>query len=463
MRTGRALEIRLALEAHVSLRLSQALKKLEGKEDSQSKKDREKAIAEYNLDNVIAEGAKYADQVQIATHIAKATHPDLKVKDVTNIRLQSSSMVSQTEVGTHALERGALPIDATGNGAINKKGYELYLLLNIPIEGQRFIDLLLKQDNDALAALNENLSVAQELASMAVLIEQNKCEKLSSHTLAKQIYWCISGESSDDSGFHLLQPMFSSSLAHQVHKEITQARYLDEENKAARQAFYKKEPHDSAYREYKDLAIRKLGGTKPQNISQLNSERGGVNYLLASLPPVWQQIRQPEILFVDSALEQFFHYKGVKGLIRELTEFMKTDGSRTMETESIRGKIECELFDLLAVFGWSVSQANEPGWTRNSDCHLVECEKLWLDPERAELPLQAEWQEQDEAFQQKFVLKQWQDELASRAARWLNARLTKVGLPVGDVELKRWAKLAKKALVAVEWQPRIVKQEVSHD
>ena len=122
MRTGRALEIRQALEAHVSRRLSLALKKLEGKDDSQSKKDREKAIAEHNLDHVIAEGTKYVDQVQIATHVTKATHPDLKVKDVTNIRLHPSTMAQHKDVGTHSLGQKTLPIDATGNGAVNKKG-----------------------------------------------------------------------------------------------------------------------------------------------------------------------------------------------------------------------------------------------------------------------------------------------------------------------------------------------------
>ena len=41
---------------------------------------------------------------------------------------------------------------------------------------------------------------------------------------------------------------------------------------------------------YASLAVQELGGTKPQNISQLNSERRGDNYLLASLPPVWKTV-----------------------------------------------------------------------------------------------------------------------------------------------------------------------------
>lgn len=465
MRTERALEIRRALEAHVSGRLSMALKKLEGKDDSQSRKDREKAIAEYDLDHVIAEGTKYVDQVQIATHIAKATHPDLKVKEVTNIRLQPSAVAYDMEVGTHLLEPRALAFDATGNGAVNKKGYELFLLLNIPIKGERFIDLLAKQDSDALAALDENISVAQELASMAVLIEQDKCEQLSSHALAKQVYWCISGDPTDDSGFHLLQPMFSSSLAHEVHKEITQARYLDEQNKAARQAFYKKEAHDSAYREYKDVAIRKLGGTKPQNISQLNSERGGVNYLLGSLPPRWKQNRTASFLYIDSALVRFQNFENVRGLVKELISFLQGIPAPTMETRQAREALERSLGQALAAFGLATRHSFEPGWTRSTECQLPPCERVWLDLERAELPAHLDYEQEDQEFREAKEWKDWPDEIASRFANWLNAQLIKAGIPVGDVEYKHWA---KQAIIEAEWpatlQRRAVQQpEVNHD
>ena len=61
-----------------------------------------------------------------------------------------------------------------------------------------------------------------------------------------------------------------------------------EANKAARQARRERKVHDGVFHDYPGLAVQNMGGTKPQNISQLNSERRGVNYLLSSLPPQWK-------------------------------------------------------------------------------------------------------------------------------------------------------------------------------
>ena len=78
-----------ALEQHVNSRLQTVLSKYEGKEDSQSKKDREKAQKDYTLQNILSEGIKSVNQVQIATHLAKGIHTALKIKDVCNIYLTS--------------------------------------------------------------------------------------------------------------------------------------------------------------------------------------------------------------------------------------------------------------------------------------------------------------------------------------------------------------------------------------
>ncbi len=466
MKTDRAKEIRTVLNGHVKNRLSHVLKKLEGKEDSQSKKEREKAFNDYDFDNILSEGAKYADQVQIATHIAKAIHPDLKVKSVTNIFLSPESMLFRSEIGSHVLKDAEWNVDATGNGAVNKKGYELYLLLDVKFNGIRFLDLLVNEDTDAIFSLSEDFDVAQKLASKLVLIEQNKCATYSSHSLAKQVYWCESGEPADDGGYHLLQPLFSSSLAHVVHQEINDARF-GEENKGARQAKAKKIPHDTGYRDYRNLVIRKLGGTKPQNISQLNSERGGVNYLLASLPPHWDQDRPRNFLFVESVLDRFRRYEGVSDLLSSLANLLKSNPDPTMETRIKRERMEQALGQSLAAFGLATRQLFEPGWTRHPDCQLVECEQFWLDPERAELPLRPEHEDNDKAFQEAFEWKDWPNQVAHRFGNWLNDILIKEGLPVSDAEHAHWA---KQAIIDAEWpapmQRRGVKEnqesEVTH-
>lgn len=54
------------------------------------------------------------------------------------------------------------------------------------------------------------------------------------------------------------------------------------------------------YCEYPDILAMKFGGANKQNISWLNSQRHGENWLLASLPPVWKQNRVRLPLGVES-------------------------------------------------------------------------------------------------------------------------------------------------------------------
>lgn len=453
MKTERSMAIKDALHSYVNSRLSQALKKLEGKEDAQSKKAREKAQSDYDFSTIITDGAKYADQVQIATHVAKATHPDLPVKKVTNLILNPEEMNHHDEIGSHSLMGINWNVDATGNGAVNKKGYELYLLLNVKFNGDRFIDLLIRDDLDALYVLSDDLNVARRVAESLVEVANAKCPNYSSSTLAKQVYWCISGEPTQDDGFHLLQPLFSSSLAHVVHQEIQDARFGDENNDA-RQAKSKKVAHDTGYRDYRNLAVRKFGGTKPQNISQLNSERGGVNYLLASLPPTWNHDRPRNFLFIDSGLDRFTHYEGVSDLLSALRKFLRSDPDPTMERRIKRERLEQALGQSLAAFGVATRQLLEPGWTRAADCNLPLCEKLWLDPGRAELPLRPEHEQDDREFQEAFQDGDWPDQVAHRFGNWLNTIFLKEGLPVGDAEHAHWA---KQAIIDAEW-PVPIKQ-----
>ena len=101
----------------------------------------------------------------------------------------------------------------------------------------------------------------------------------SSHTLCKQVYFPVG-----DGQYHLLAPLFSSSLSQAIHQAIDHSRY-SKEMAAAREARYNQQPHDKPVVAYPDLALTFSGGSKPQNISQLNAIRGGRTYLLPAQPP----------------------------------------------------------------------------------------------------------------------------------------------------------------------------------
>ncbi|MGD8175607.1 type I-F CRISPR-associated protein Csy1 [Marinimicrobium sp. ARAG 43.8] len=408
--------------------------KLKGQEGEAA----EKLAAKYEYHTWLADAARRVSQIQAVTHVLKATHPDAKGS---SLHIPPYTLSQRIEVGSHLLGEDFAE-DVVGNAA----ALDVYKLLKLKVDGKRLLDWLQEDNPSLLAALDAEEVVAQEWAeAFKVLVRPPSA--LVSHALAKQVYWCVSGEPSDNSAFHLLQPMFSSSLAHEVHSQINNVRF-GEKNKEARQSYYKRAAHPAPYAEYSGLAVRKLGGTKPQNISQLNSERGGVNYLFSSVPPRWRQFGERPLLSADSVLQNFRRYEGVNGLIKALIKLLKDDPASSMETRKKREKIERSLGESLVAFGWAVRQSKEPGWTRDSDCQLPDCEKLWLDPERANLPPRPELEAADLAFEQALTWKDWPKEVANRFGNWLNHILVTEGFPVGDTELAHWA---KQALIDADW------------
>jgi CRISPR-associated protein Csy1 len=189
----------------------------------------------------------------------------------------------------------------------------------------------------------------------------------------------------------------------------------------------------------------------------LNSERGGVNYLLASLPPRWRE--RPRSFFgIDSSLSRFRYYDEVPRLIEKLCRLLETDPKPTMEIRIKRERIERALGRLLANFGLEIQARHPPGWTRDADCKLSRCEQLWLDPERVLLPFRPDHAKDDQAFAQEFEWKDWPDDVATLFAKWLNRILRKAGLPVGDTEIRHWA---KQAIVEVTDWPATIKRHAS--
>lgn len=256
----------------------------------------------------------------------------------------------------------------------------------------------------------------------------------SSHTRAKQLYWLTGSDACADEGYELLAPLFATSLAHAVHAQVQEDRF-GESNKAARQARRERKAHDGVFHDYPGLAVQKMGGTKPQNISQLNSERGGVNYLLASLPPVWRSsdVRLP--VHASSVFDKLFIGRPeVRSTVRKLRAFLATDPEPNLQTRERREAFVDALIDEMVSLAGEVQQALPAGWSRDAERFgkLVREEQLWLDPLRAEL--------RDEAdFAREWLWMDWPAEVGKRFANWLNSQLFGQ-LPVGDAEARVWRK-----------------------
>ncbi|MDV7211661.1 type I-F CRISPR-associated protein Csy1 [Azotobacter beijerinckii] len=433
-RPSRAERFRSAIAAFIEARREA---KLKGKDDDAG------VASKYDYATWLADAARRVGQIQAVTHVLKATHPDARGS---SLHVVPGSLPQRTEIGTHVLGDDYAE-DVVGNAA----ALDVFKFLKIEVDDRRLLDWMQAGDADLRSALHPDAAVATGwMDAFGKLVRSDPTP--SSHEAAKQVYWLVGEEPSNDVDYHLLQPLFSSSLAHAIHADIQDARF-GEGNKLARQAFRTKEAHEAPYRDYRNLVARKLGGTKPQNISQLNSERGGINYLLASLPPLgWKQFKLRNMKSPDDLWVQFKYFGDVRNLMKALANFLLSRPAPIMETQITREGIEQALGAYLSAFADMVHDTLEPGWTRNPDCDLERCEKLWLDPGRLELPKRTDTElhkREDEEFEAAYHWGDWPDEIAGRFANWINAQLREAGMPtVGDAEHKHWA---RQAIVDAAW------------
>lgn len=440
--TERGMAFRAAIADFIDTRREAKLKGKEEDADTASK---------YDYATWLADAARRVGQIQAVTHVLKATHPDARGS---SLHVAPSSLPRRREIGSHLLGESYAK-DVVGNAA----ALDVFKLLKLDVDGKRLLDWMQIADADLQAALSDDAAQARDwMRAFASLVREDT--RPASHPMAKQLYWLVHEDPHDDAHYHLLQPMFASSLAQAVHTDIQDARF-GEINKEARQARRDNKPSGNAYRDYRNLVARKLGGTKPQNISQLNSERGGVNYLLASLPPpAWKPRAGASLFKLDSVFDEkrgaFPGFGEVRGLVRALADFLEADPDQNKETRSRVKELVQRITAEMAMFGAEVRGLYEAGWTRDEACRLPLCERLWLDPERTELPERddaehSHWREDDLAFNQAYEQGAWADEVATRFGLWLNDQLRKRSdklITLGEAEMHHFA---GQAVIDVAW------------
>lgn len=377
--------------------------------------------AQFRPEVWIADAAHRVEQIQAVTHALKAIHPGARG---TNLYIDPAEMPSRDVVGSHLLT-GEFSIDVVGNAA----ALDVYKFLRLVVDGRSLLSWMLEGTPAVLDALSDDQTQAAEWRSAFVSLVRGRDEELKSHALAKQTYWLVGDDAVDDTQYHLLAPLFATSLAQAVHDVIQEDRFGDA-NKVARAARRQNEEHDGVLHDYPALAVRKLGGTKPQNLSQLNSERGGVNYLLGSLPPRWDRNTPRQLWGVVSLFGTILMRRGnVSNIVGALLRFLQKDPPTNMQTRNRVDAYVDVLIDEVVDMAGGFRRALPAGWTADSRCVLALDEQLWLDPLRAE---------EEGEFRSQWLLMDWPAQIGHRFGNWLNARLRTRFPYVGDVEHRHW-------------------------
>jgi len=383
---------------------------------------REKLRRKYEPAFWLADAAKRVAQLKAVTHSLKAVHSKASG---TNLFCRPASLSRTDLLGSHALPEN-FHIDVVGNGA----ALDVYKFLRQVHEGRTLLDWLEAGDPDALAALSAEPEKSVALAE-AFLNLKEQTSALASHTLAKQVYWLTGNEPTYDSQFHLLAPLYPTSLVHYVFQKVQDHRF-GEEAKEAREAKKNKTWHENEARDYPNLAIQKIGGAYPTNVSFLNSERKGVNYLFPSLPPMWinRLVRPPK---GDSLCEAFGQRPATSRLIRDFKIFLDSNPKPNQETRKKRNQYLADIIDEFIVYA-SKLKLLPPGWTKEASCRLPQEEKDWLEPNPG-VPGGSADQGQPDEISNKII---------RCFANWLNSILDQP-LPAGEVEQAFWTDALKEA------------------
>lgn len=358
----------------------------------------------------LTDAAKRAGQINLVTHAAKFTHGDSKSSSI-----YSEAVAKEGYLSSAALS--GLEPDAVGNAA----ALDVAKLLQMRVEdGDSLLASLKRGDPSALTAFTDDVNQLNEwIAGFSRALSPGAP---ASHKLAKQGYF-PAGD-----GYHLLSPLFATSLVHAMHQKMVALRFGDEV-KAIWKARREKTWHPTPLTLFPNSAEMHFGGTKPQNISYLNSVRGGRIWLLSCQPPQWKRSEKPptNLRSIFRPGDQFD--RRANSAIQLLVSLLTKTGDYTnFRIREARDGYINELIDLLFDVAAELQRETWQNWTLNCP-DLKPHQQLWLDPWRTKT---------DETFRLERDKDDWQKLVAEDFAMWLNARLRKALPDVGAVEKREW-------------------------
>lgn len=340
---------------------------------------------------------------QLASHIGKFTNPDSSVALLVQPQEPDAGYV--TTQGCRYREDILTPAQYMGSASLLLKNQE---------DGRNVLEWA-ESSPEMLDKELQRLNLKASALTEAVSSLQGKSGKDPDETdeRLKQVYFPVSA----DQTYHLLTVLPASSLLLELKQRLRQMS-------SHRRLCYseKEELYGEDCEDILNLTEIGFGGTKPQNVSALNSRSGGSAYLLPSLPPVFntRNRKLPKKDFFRNGL--LLRMTGDS--LRTLHHLFLADRNNLQIRENIRTNVDT-IADI--VISIAEQMRTEPeGWSREENfAELPESQKIWLDESYREQRLSDE---------------RWIDEVGTAFGRWLIyaysriAGQEKVGL--GDEELQ---------------------------
>lgn len=344
---------------------------------------------EFLLENWLPNAAKRAGQLSLVSHPAKFSHPSAKSRQIIfNSNYEADGFLRSGNTN--------IELDVFGNAAV----MDVYKFLSVQLsDGKTILKHLELQSDKIKSDLKISSMSFDELRNGFLAIK--KCKEVElTDTKIKQVYFPVEG------AYHLLSILSSSGLIYKLKEKINRIHFSEETKKARedrKEDIHNKEGFDELY----NLSIIGYGGTKPQNISVLNSANGGKAYLFPSSPPTLdpKYLRLPHNdFFVESLWRNEFSNK-FEALHKIFNSYYKNRNIRDSRDTWLRLIID-QVIDKM----WTLRSVAS-GWSNKDNCKLPLYQKIWLDNARQE---------------DREKNTNWLNELTSHFARWVRAAYEKI-------------------------------------
>ena len=327
-----------------------------------------KSAIEFSPDVWLPNASKRAGQISISTHPCTFSHPSARKNkngDVTPI-------IADAKKRNDALLRtGNVEVqsDALGNAAA--LDVHKFLTLVMP-DGKGLIEHIKEETPLAKSLLTIKSKNYNELRDEFLAMVSSSTELLTSSKI-KQVYFPV------EDSYHQLSILTNSGMLFELRKRLNKIRFgANEEEKELlkelRDSRRNSKFSEEGYREIYELTTIGYGGTKPQNISVLNSQNGGKAQLLYSMPPTLEQrkIHFPKINFFKESIK----VGEFKETFFALHNIYKTDYSNINIREGKDYRYG-EIIDRMIDKMWAIRNiSKEQYYEKNSK--LKHHQKVWL-------------------------------------------------------------------------------------
>jgi CRISPR-associated protein Csy1 len=247
----------------------------------------QEAEEKYLLENWLIDASTRAKQLSLTSHPAKFVHPNAKT---------SSIIVYAKKLNDGLRRSGNVDVDLDVFGNAAALDVEKFLRVELS-DGKTVLQHIDENTDDIKKQFETKNTDYKEIRNGLMKVKQSNLEQTSEKL--KQVYFPV------DNDYHLLSILNASGIIYKLKQRINDLRFSDE-NKVLREEVKKAKPAEinGTITDLYDLTSVAYGGTKPQNISTLNNQNGGVSLLLPSMPPALKkrQTQAPKNDFFDDCL-----------------------------------------------------------------------------------------------------------------------------------------------------------------